>query len=928
MTTSSGDVDIQPRSHAAATTLSRIAAAATVLGILGSFVLISPLGGATFPGLQPYQPWSPLRGIVAAQGLFGAVESARGTEIKDLVFHASTVLLLGLATLRFLLLPGRGLRDALWEPWFHGQMLLGCWVILSFWSMQWSGAPLLSLGQATLYLYFLGFALALAYTLERRHVSTVVCGLAIVSIVAAILCIWYFIERNPHHRPGFPLGNPNTLSIALAPAILLIAAIRFAPVNEVTQAGLVSWRAWTIPALVPLLTCLWLTRGRAALIALTVGLALLVYLRTGKRTRWIVGMGTGLLVAGAGLWLYFFSTQDLTMGRGATLRYRLYAWRYAAEIWQQRPTTGWGAGAYPRLAGQYATYDRALDPAAFMGEIISHAHNELFEVFAEIGLVGGVTYVGGFVAVLVAAIAMLRRTKDARARILMSGLLAGLVALLIDGCFSAALRLPGIPLMLATTLGLIWALCRQQATDEAPFGLGVRGPVRAIAAIASASVAIYLATTTVQNWTGVRDEVAAYRAFEQQNHQLAVRRAEQAAVRLLDPVRALYALDRRAWASLSAAGEAYRWSWAPGPDGTPVLRESNRVAAVEAAQTAWEHAVVLMRIAPSWHRIAVVCARSAELLMELEAPTAPDRAREWRVRAEGAWRLQRQWLLYDFETLLALLHYSPNVQEQVGLLRDSLASADFRRAAFVDALRDIRTRPGFEEALARLERGAGPITPETDTDSLIASGAPQTYRLLAASQALAGDPARAAESAARATRLYAPLRLRFATLYSEALREEAVYRFASSWLNAARCDDLIAEAIEKLPRIQEQQYERLVLPFRIDLVRYRLAAGDEAGAIPEIERLARTEEPIGNHLARFYVDLASVGIPADTPATQIEQWLTKAIHHDPDNVSAWTLRIRRAAIDGDSQRATALLDAAARAGVPADALAQLRAQLP
>jgi len=101
----------------------------------------------------------------------------------------------------------------------------------------------------------------------------------------------------------------------------------------------------------------------------------------------------------------------MTMARGATVRLRLYAWRYAACCGRPARSAARGPAAYPRLAGVLAAPDMTLDPAAFMGEresIVEHAHNELFEVLTEIGLVGGVTFVAGLLATLFAGSALLR----------------------------------------------------------------------------------------------------------------------------------------------------------------------------------------------------------------------------------------------------------------------------------------------------------------------------------------------------------------------------------------------------------------------------------------------------------------------------------------------------------------------------------------
>ena len=157
---------------------------------------------------------------------------------------------------------------------------------------------------------------------------------------------------------------------------------------------------------------------------LVVGIAGVLFLRARRRVRWCIAAGL-LIVTLAGAWYISAKEQDFTMARGATVRYRIYAWRYAAALWSQRPISGIGAGNYPRLAGIMSVGDRVLDPAAFMAEMVDHAHNELFEVFAEIGLVGGVTFVAGLLATIVAASALLRTNLSPERRWLPVGFRGG-----------------------------------------------------------------------------------------------------------------------------------------------------------------------------------------------------------------------------------------------------------------------------------------------------------------------------------------------------------------------------------------------------------------------------------------------------------------------------------------------------------------------
>jgi tetratricopeptide (TPR) repeat protein len=137
---------------------------------------------------------------------------------------------------------------------------------------------------------------------------------------------------------------------------------------------------------------------------------------------------------------------------------------------------------------------------------------------------------------------------------------------------------------------------------------------------------------------------------------------------------------------------------------------------------------------------------------------------------------------------------------------------------------------------------AGPITPETDLDAIIASRAPETFRLAAAWHALRGDYDTAVAQSERAAELYRPLHARFPELESIALAEEAAYVLKGD--DADRAVDLLGQAIGALPGIQAQKYAELVAPYRRQLSFSLLALGrtDEA--------LAALQETLGESASR------------------------------------------------------------------------------
>ncbi len=971
--------------------VSRVMLIVAIAMLAGVLLLLSPDPDATYPGQIEWRRFSILRRVTRLMSLGNIAPTPRGVEIKDFVFHLAAAVGMLLASIGAMLAGGTLRRAPAGEPAgsryqrgsgepagsryhrgspeaagsrYHrdwtlvqaAQGLMAAWALLEIISAWWSGDADLSLRQGCLYAFMVAWALALAWTIEWREIVSLLTGLITVAAIAGALCIWYYNERNPNHRPGFPVGNPSTLSAVMLPAILMSLALIAAGLRR----GFSSWgdgargsaltaavghraiiAAVALPALVG---CLWLAQSRGALLGLLLGLAALVLTRVSRRMR-MIGVGV-MILGGVGLGSYLYISRfDPVMSRGATVRFRLYMWEYASDLWATRPVTGVGAGAFSRLAGQMGIRDQALDPAAFMGDLPAHVHNELFEVFVEIGLVGGVTFVGGLLATLIAAGRLTRLGATTEERWLLTGALAGLVAMLGEMMTGVSLHLPGPAPVFFTLVGVVWAAVRCRQPDEPdplPSDGGKAWPARLRRATAIAApllIAGVLGALAIRNWSGTRrhyQAIAALRAdrpLESADHAQAARR------RLLEPARVLFAqataaqaLYRRAWQTyerFAAARQELASASQPvegGAEGAHL--EALWKRAVESAEQAAGAAIRLDRRAPTLLRMPALGARAAELLAQLYADVNPAAAGQWRQQAEQAWRLQRVYRPFDTEALLALTRYPGTLASHIGLLRDALRAeppgADWRRA-----LARLAREPGFEETLQRdFLLAAGPIDPQTELESLIASMAPEVYRLAAAYAAMRGDLGQAVRDSARAAQLYEPMRVRFPMLYPYALAEEAEYRFQASPEAPAEPIALLERTIAAVPIIQEQKYQELVEPFRRRLILYQLAAGDEKAALRTLGTILPGEvEPA--MLGDAYVDLAELFVRGgDSSGSGISgPWLERAVALEPDHLRAWSWRAWRQVRAGEVGALRKTLDEAAAAGVAPDGIALIRRSL-
>ena len=954
---------------------SRLGLVLAIALLAGTFFLISPPPEMEYPGALPWGSLSVLRGIIGLMSLGGLVKTARGVEIKDLVLYLATagaLVLVGLRALSALWADKtaetapNGLARTLFAPArtspgarlvSYAQMLLAGWVLLSFLSSLWSTDPAAARGQGLIYAFGLGWAVALAALLNWREIERLLYALVVVCAGGAALCIWYYYERNPYHRPGFPLGNPNVISAAMVPGILMALAILAAAASGWLQGTAVRPR-WPVliapPVLAAFAWCLALARGRGAFASLAVGLVAVGVLLARRRVRWILAVvaAVGLTIAGA--WLFYTPHLELTMGRGQSIRLRLYAWRYAAELWGLHPVAGSGAGAYPRLAGALpsATRDEALDPAAFMGEIVEHAHNELFEVLTEIGLVGGVTFVGGFVATVFATTALLRATPRGPRRWLILGLAGSVTALLADSMTGPNLRLPGVPAIFYTLLGLLWAVCAMLPDEKRAAGAGI--PVASAASrrphvteaalgvvcLAAAGAAVWLAA---RNWSGLCHEQAAARAMhaETPDWVRALHELDAARPRLLDPVRRVNARREELHARVALMHEltqaALAVPVASGPAGAS-SQPSAWQQAVALAHATYVLAVQLDSQIPALIQTDRMAAQAAEYLSQLYRGQPDPNHVDWDHIAGMAWRAQRNRTPYDVWTLLALTTHPASLDEQVGNLRDALRFLDtlsnepearFLADLWQRVLSGLAQAPGFAEMLRAFAAAAEPITPQTDLDALVASMAPEAHRLVAAWLALRGEFAAAAGEAARAAALYEPMQPRFPDLQPRALAEQARYLVLADPKNAGRAAELVRQALAALPEIQEQKYEAMTRPYRQRLIVYLVAAGDEAGARQALS--SETGEPADSaaRLADAYVSVAELYIrrpPGQRPAIA-EESLRAALRQVPAHPRAWSWLAWVAAQHGDADGVELVLRQAGIAGVPAEWLDRIRGSL-
>ncbi|GJM25289.1 MAG: hypothetical protein DHS20C16_17040 [Phycisphaerae bacterium] len=348
------------------------------------------------------------------------------------------------------------------DPILASQILMLLYVAWAFAATLWSNAPSFAFGGAVILGTNVLWAFSLAICLNRRAaVVSGYCMVGVLVLTAGMAC-WYYSERNSVQRVGYPIGNPLFLAACLIPGVLV--AIAFVVRGFVAMRSNQAARGLTTILLFALavgvmVLAFHLTDSRGPKIGLGLGLFAVAAFAGGRDVKLIAAvMGIIGIVAVA---IYFFNQHDTTSvtGRSASMRFRLYSWDYAMDLFGERPLGGHGLGGYALLADGLAAQDVLADPAA-LGSRVSHAHGEWLEVASDLGGIGLVLLLGALFLAVYGGTNAIPNINDSTSRWMLIGMSAALAALIVEECFNVGLQVVGLPFVFFTVLGLVWALAR------------------------------------------------------------------------------------------------------------------------------------------------------------------------------------------------------------------------------------------------------------------------------------------------------------------------------------------------------------------------------------------------------------------------------------------------------------------------------------
>lgn len=927
------------------------------LALGGCFLLVSAPRG-TEAGHVAWRSGSVLRVITELMALSFEYPTRTGTEVKWLAQNlGAAAALLAVVIGWFLrtrpeeesLRPRIGalsagesvrtMRDYLGEltPTSAAQaalLLFAAWTILSAWWAHW---PQAAVAEGLRQLMIVVWALVLGRALGPRAVRWA--GLILVALLAvtAALGIWYYLERNPEQRLKFPIGNPIFLAACLLPALTislvmlggLLRALagrwfhsRAKPAPGTGWPARAGWlAAGSAATLLIAGTAFALTGSRGPVVGLAVGLAAAAYAAASKRLRWVV-LAVTLAALLGGTLLIQSRVGSMEGPRWATVRLRIYAWSYAMDRFRIRPVSGAGQGSY--LLGAHAmaidAKDPMQDPAAFPGELLGHAHNEWLEVLADLGATGfglistalGLTFWSAGLA--------LRRLTAPLDRWLLLGLSGALAAMIVEELTDVALRMPGLPLVFYTVIGLMWAMSRAQESTRAQerrHGRTVRG-VGLIAGLIAAGV---MARLAIMDWNGALAEHRITPLTEAFRWDDALATAETAQTNRLVLEDHLAAMSRATRVARDAA--EYRL----GQFSETVRR------AIEAKKTSPQIAQIARDDAQSFDRYASSTMETGQELLH-RMPYYPwvagwiadvvlMRGQMEHLQQQLGLRAQafnpvaeaRQWLLLEYER---------EPFNAVTALRLLQLWGDQPLPWRLDKLRiPLRRNPLLAEARAALaalkeEPEFGPILTQWFATAAQAVGqppsawedpyAPETLRLAAVASELQGDYADAAGLAQEAADLLLTLRSHFPRASSYARMEAARYTLL---------------AHPRQPELALAMYRRALADwpasgagpegarFRRNLAFYLLAAGSEEEARQHLlTQAVLTDEVLDAQIAEYLAELVQAMLRrgADDRPEGLEQWLRRGLQLAPEHAGLHMMTAQVALEKGEERELLSQLE--------------------
>jgi len=131
--------------------------------------------------------------------------------------------------------------------------------------------------------------------------------------------------------------------------------------------------------------------------------------------------------------------------KGSSLRSRLFIWQTTIDMIKDRPLLGSGLGTFPLYYLEYQAdfLQNNPDYIQFLGKA-AEAHNEYLQIWAEIGIVGFLTFMLIIVIFYRTNLSLIKKIKTINGKITVIGLISGVTVTLIHSIFSFPFHIPAV----------------------------------------------------------------------------------------------------------------------------------------------------------------------------------------------------------------------------------------------------------------------------------------------------------------------------------------------------------------------------------------------------------------------------------------------------------------------------------------------------
>jgi len=264
-----------------------------------------------------------------------------------------------------------------------------------------------------------GYYLVFSNITDKKFLKKFVLVMVLGGTTTACIGIFQYLIWGTE-RTSATLANPNVLASYLAMMIPIVFSLLLYESKKSKKKLLLTF------SLITMVICLILTRSRAGWLALVGAMSFLLLIE--KKKRLAVGL-TLIIIVVASILIPSVNARLRTIFDLIVNKERIYGAKSALQMIKDYPLTGIGVNTFYHVYPQYQLPEAK--------EHLVHAHNIFLQIGAEIGLFGVVTLLWLLIRVFKIGWEILRKAKDDYLRALAIGLLASLIAFLIDQEFDS-----------------------------------------------------------------------------------------------------------------------------------------------------------------------------------------------------------------------------------------------------------------------------------------------------------------------------------------------------------------------------------------------------------------------------------------------------------------------------------------------------------